>query len=137
MLLPLHRLFRQCDRPDPCASLSGNCSGTGNMLDYLNETMVKAFCTTGRRFNTSTSEREQLGLWTFGCWEGIQSNLGEPCWDSCDQKVGACPRFCGLNGLCCKPGANSNDCAPEDGTSSYSYQCVSASNHSTKYLGSG
>ena len=46
----------------------------------------------------------------FGCWDGMQSNIGQQCWDGCGHNPGLCPKFCGANGMCCKPGGSVTDC---------------------------
>ena len=58
----------------------------------------------------------------FGCWGGMQSNIGLKCWDRCGQKSGLCHTFCGATGLCCKPGGTGTDCTDSDGGNS-TYEC--------------
>ena len=41
-------------------------------------------------------------------------NMGEICWDPCDEKQGAC-EFCGLDGVCCRKGYTGNGCDGEIG----------------------
>lgn len=50
-------------------------------------------------------------------------NMGEICWDPCDEKQGAC-EFCGLDGVCCRKGYTGNGCDGEIGGDDH-HRCAS------------